>query len=109
LSLSDGPTFPGPSLRVLWNDQQLPPTWPDPLSELAQFKWVKKEFPSHYGAMTSLVTPQYHYMVHKQFGTELYDWVRDPTESVNLAKTPAGQAVARTLAAQVQSSMAQPR
>ncbi len=109
LSLSDGPAFPGPSLRVLWNAQQVPPTWPDPLSELAQFKWVKKEFPAHYGAMTSLVTPQYHYMVHQQFGTELYDWVRDPTESVNLAKTPAGQAVARTLAAEVQSSLAQPR
>jgi arylsulfatase A-like enzyme len=101
--------FPGPSLRILWNAQPPPSTWPDPLSELAQFKYEDRKFPSHYGAMTSLVTPQYHYMVHQQFGTELYDWVRDPTEAVNLAKTPAGQAVALGLAARVQTSLAQPR
>ncbi|HEV2732398.1 MAG TPA: sulfatase, partial [Terriglobales bacterium] len=103
------PRFPGPSLRVLWNARQIPSTWPEPLSELAQFKYQLRQFPSRYGAMTSLVTPQYHYMVHQQFGTELYDWVRDPAEAVNLAKTPAGQAVALGLAARAQSLMSQLR
>jgi arylsulfatase A-like enzyme len=109
LGLTDAAVFPGPSLRILWNAQQVPSTWPDPLSELAQFKYQLRQFPSRYGSMTSLVTPQYHYMAHQQFGTELYDWVRDPDEAVNLAKTPAGEAVALDLAARVQSSLAQPR
>jgi arylsulfatase A-like enzyme len=109
LGLTEGAVFPGPSLRILWNAQQIPSTWPDPLSELAQFKYQARTFPSRYGAMASLVTPQYHYMAHEHFGAELYDWVRDPAEAVNLAKTPAGQTVALGLAARVQGSLAQPR
>ena len=56
--------------------------------------------------MTSLMTPQYHYMVHRQLGEELYDWIQDAAETVNLAKTPAGQAVAVDLAAQIKTRMA---
>jgi len=107
LGMTGSAVFPEPSLRVLWNAQPPPPIWPDPLSELAQFKYVQRKFPSRYGAMTSLVTSQYHYMVHKKFGTELYDWVRDPTEAVNLANTPAGQAAAPALAAKMHSALTQ--
>jgi arylsulfatase A-like enzyme len=101
--------FPGPSLTSLWSSRQSVPRWPDPLSELAQFKDESVKFPSHYGAMTSVITPQYHYITHQKFGAELYDWVQDPDEAINLAGTPAGKVVADSLAAQVQNSMAHPR
>ena len=108
LGLPDAGVFPGPSLTALWGPQP-PATWPDPLSELAQFKIESIKAPSRYGAMASLMTPQYHYMVHEKFGAELYDWVKDPAEAVNLAKTPAGEALALDFAAQLKNRRAQPR
>ena len=48
-------------------------------------------------------------MVYQQLGEELYDWIQDAAETVNLAKTPAGQAVVVDLAAQIKTRMAGPQ
>jgi hypothetical protein len=109
LGLGDGAVFPGPSLKALWDSPQPPSRWPDPLSELAQFKYESPKFPSHHGAMTSLVTPEYHYMFHQRFGTELYDMMQDPAENANLAETPQGQTAALALAAQIRNRTVHPR
>ncbi|HZP18556.1 MAG TPA: sulfatase [Terriglobales bacterium] len=109
LGWKDAGAFPGPSLRAWWNSTPPPSSWPDPLSEISQFKDEWPTFPSRYGAMTSLITPQYHFMTHEKYGTELYDWTRDPAESVDLAKTPPGQALAHSLASEVRSIKAHPR
>jgi arylsulfatase A-like enzyme len=101
--------FPGRSLSSLWSAQPSPQPWPHPISELARFKDESPNTPSRYGAMDSLVTPEYHYMFHDKFGTELFDWVRDPQEKTSLAKTPQGQNAAVTLAAEVREQLAHPQ
>ena len=100
--------FPGPSLSSLWTSQQ-PGPWPHPLSELARFKDESVNNPSRYGAMNSLVTPQYHYMSHEKFGTELFDLAHDPGEKTSLAKTPQGQNAALALAEEVRNRLARPQ
>lgn len=109
LGLAEHTEFPGAPLSLFWKGKGPPAAWPEPLSELAQSKYESPDWPSHYGAMTSLITPQYHYIVHQKFGPSLFDWVHDPSESVNLANTPEGQQLLPGFAAQVQSDLAHPR
>ena len=101
--------FPGRSLSSFWNARPSPQPWPHPLSELARFKDESPNTPSRYGAMDSLVTPEYHYMFHDKFGTELFDWARDPQEKASLAKTPQGQNAAIELAEEVRERLAHPQ
>jgi arylsulfatase A-like enzyme len=106
LGFSESGVFPNPSARKLWNNPDGTTTdWPHPLSELAQFKSEEPNFPCHYGAMRSLVTPQYHYMRHEKFGAELYDWVTDPDENANLANTREGHAITDALEDEIQRKL----
>jgi hypothetical protein len=52
--------------------------------------------------MKSLVTPQWHLIVHEKLGQQLYDWIHDPGELHNVSGTPEGQEIARHLASQMQ-------
>jgi hypothetical protein len=82
--------------------------WPPPRSELAgsisispddAIAAAKQGVPiSTEGAMSSIVFPQWHVILHEKFGTQLYDWKSDPGEQRNLANTPQGQTVLATLA-----------
>jgi arylsulfatase A-like enzyme len=76
--------FPGPSLRRLWTSPDAPLNWPDALSEISAKPWAPPAEPVHDGALKSLVTPRWHYIVHETLGSELYDWRDDPQESHNL-------------------------
>ncbi|HEV2698535.1 MAG TPA: hypothetical protein VGU90_11130 [Terriglobales bacterium] len=58
------------------------------------------------GAMSSLVTPQWHFIRHEKLGEQLHDWVHDPNESKNVINTPEGQAAARTLRVEMQNPAA---
>ena len=89
-SEGDAP-FPGPSLTCLWRDPGASDRYPHPVSELGYFPRHPIEFPSHYGAAKSLVTPKWHLIVHDKLGAELYDWKDDPRESRNLAAGADGQ------------------
>ena len=110
LGLKDASLYPGPSLDNFWAAKQPSGTsWPDPFSELSRFKDEGPKVPSRYGAMKSLVTPEYHYLSHEKFGAQLYDWKKDPGELSDLAKTSDGEAYARKFATQVQKQTADVR
>ena len=102
--------FPGPSLGALWKGSEPISEWPSPLSELAENKYPGKQDRSAEslvpmavaGPMKSLMTPQWHLIVHKRLGVQLYDWAHDPGEMNNLIYTPAGVAAARTLFVQME-------
>jgi len=109
LGLKEFNVFPGRALSSFWVAKPAVQSWPHPLSELARFQDESVNNPSRYGAMNSLVTPQYHYMFHDKFGTELFDWAGDPAEKTNLAKTPEGQNAAVALAEEVKDRLAHPQ
>src|SRR5262249_30671209 len=86
LGLQDASLYPGPSLENLWEvTQPAGVRWPDPFSELSRFKDEGPKVPSRYGAMKSLVTPEYHYLSHEKFGAQLYRWKEDPRELSDLS------------------------
>lgn len=102
--------FPEPSLAALWGPAGPPSDWPPVLSELAQNKYEdgRDRSGSHQvptsttGAMQSLVTPEWHLIVHEKLGEQLYDWVRDPGEWHDAIGTSAGQEVAKQLRERMQ-------
>lgn len=106
--------FPGPALAALLRGHQAKVDWPFPLSELSQNQYVSKEDDkarnlvptATSGPMKSLITAQWHLIVHKTLGTQLYDWIHDPGETNNLIRTPAGQEAARWLTSQMQDLLA---
>lgn len=99
--------FPGPPLDRLWNSPAVAANWPLPLSEIARNPYPEDtekladqvEPTSTTGWMKSLVTPQYHLILHENLGPQLYDWVHDRGEETNLAGTVEGSATAMKLAA----------
>jgi hypothetical protein len=52
--------------------------------------------------MKSVLSGQWHLIVHKEFGAQLYDWVHDPGELDNLIHTSAGEEIASTLMAKME-------
>jgi hypothetical protein len=58
------------------------------------------------GAMKSLLSGQWHLIVHKSLGNQLFDWTHDPGESTNLIFSPAGQAAAASLSSQMRDLLA---
>lgn len=111
---SGSTNFPGPSLDALWSDPKPVATWPDPLAELAKNDVVggpdreahKFEPTAYDGNMQSLITPQWHFIVHEKLGEQLYDWVHDPGETQNLINTPEGKAAAAALRIELQKQSA---
>ena len=102
-------SFLGPPLDVLWRAGQPGTKMPDPISELAQNKYRGKrdvradqQIPTATtGYMKTLVTPQWQLILHQVSDAQLYDWVRDPGELNDLAKTPEGKSVMKALLPQI--------
>jgi arylsulfatase A-like enzyme len=102
-----GSEFPVPPLTRLWTSTTAAADWPFPLSEIARNPYPEEkekladqiEPTSATGWMKSLVTPQWHLIVHEQLGVQLYDWVHDTGEQNNVAETPDGRSVATALTA----------
>ena len=88
-SITDDP-FPGPSLTPLWSAGVPPASWPAPVSELAEMG-ASPRVPSYYGAMTSVVTSQWHYVEGGKSGQELYPCCGD--EQRDLAATTLGASI----------------
>lgn len=93
LTASKDDPFPGPSLAVLMSSDEVPADWPDPISELAQMVGAAEKNPSSHGAMKSVIDTEMQYIVHEQFGEELYNWQSDPQETDNLINEPSSQAM----------------
>jgi arylsulfatase A-like enzyme len=83
--------FPVASLAQLWEQPGVNPDWPYPLSEMAQDLYIPKQFPGYRGWLKSITDPQWHLIVAQADPEELYDYVRDPIESQNLADTSQGK------------------
>jgi arylsulfatase A-like enzyme len=101
-----GEEFPKPPLTDLWRIPQEFTTWPNPLAELAQDKYLTKlagsadpSVPTAVsGAMRSVVTPKWQLITHDKFGNQLFDWVHDAGETHNLNLTPEERQTAADLA-----------
>jgi arylsulfatase A-like enzyme len=95
--------FPGPPLTTVWANPQAGTDdvrdvdWPHPLAELAQHPWMPVQNPSAHGAMRSVVSPEWHYITHENLGEELYNWLADPQETINLASRTDMEPVAEQL------------
>jgi arylsulfatase A-like enzyme len=106
--------FPLFSVSVLWQKAELP-NWPDPLSELARNSISDKEDQAartlvptaSTGAMKSLVTPQWQFITHETMGDQLYDWVLDPAETVNVDHPLGGEATIGELKSRMADVMKQ--
>jgi arylsulfatase A-like enzyme len=113
--LNSGPAseFPGPPLTRLWNSPDAAANWDFVLSEIARNPNPEErekladqvEPTSSTGWMKSLITPQYHLIVHENLGAQFYDWVHDRGEQTNLAETVEGRATAATLSAAMRAMM----
>ena len=76
-------SFPGRSLQELWTDSGSANRWPDPLSELAQIRFMPS-FPNYYGPLRSVIGPEYQY-ISQTGGDLLYNWKTDPQELHDLS------------------------
>ncbi len=98
--------FRGPSLVPLWSTSAAHLDYPFPLAELTQTRIQGlQDAPSYYGAMQSLVSPEWQYIRNEKLGTELFDWNKDPQELKNLAKAPETQTVMSEFAARLQEML----
>jgi arylsulfatase A-like enzyme len=90
--------FPEPTFTLLMSGA-VPPDWPDPISELAQFDSAAEQNPSTHGEMKSVVDKEMQFIIHEKFGEELYNWQIDPHETNNLITAPASQTIANAFKA----------
>jgi len=96
--------FPGPSVAA-FSQPNAPRDRPYAVSELPQTntivaadRAVGDKVPiATDGWMKSVVSPQWHVIVHEKLGNQLYDWTSDPAEMRNLANTPEGRAAVAAL------------
>ena len=98
-------SFRGPSLDQLWRDPAAASKWPPPISEVPKTDVLEVEDraptvrvpTSLTGDMRSIVTPQWHLIVHAKSGPQLYDWRTDLREEHDLAHSTEGSTVVQQL------------
>jgi arylsulfatase A-like enzyme len=91
-------SFPAPSVASLWMNSADRIKQPPVLSELAENKFSEKldheasrfVMTARDGPMKSLVDGEWHLIVHKNLGDQLYNRRDDPGESKNLVGTASG-------------------
>jgi arylsulfatase A-like enzyme len=101
--------FSVPVLTSLWKNPATVSSWPSPVSELALNKYsghgdeaTDQIIPtSATGSMKSLVTAQWHLIMHEKRGVQLYDLRNDPEELHDLAGTTENRSVALRLESQM--------
>ncbi|HKW66386.1 MAG TPA: sulfatase-like hydrolase/transferase [Terriglobales bacterium] len=93
-------TLPGISLSTLWahpgRKRQVMPV----VSELIQAK-LTPLFPNYYGPLTSITTPQWHYISGGKAGEELFVCCDEEPEQRNLAGTVVGRELAMRFEAEL--------
>ena len=108
-------TFPGHDLSTLWGSRGAA-DWPGPVSDLQKNEIVidpdrqaRKFVPTAMdGDMHSLVTPEWHLILHQKLGAQIYDWRKDPGELNNLINTQEGQSAYKELLRELQNSQRVP-
>lgn len=100
--------MPGISLANLWtNPRQNLPVMPV-VSELAQFK-LTPLFPNYYGPLTSITTPQWHYISGGKAGQELFRCCSNTPEMDNLANTDQGKRLCQEFEKELQFTAEKPQ
>ena len=101
---------PGTSLSLSWNGSDAG-SQPFPISELQKNGIDDRDSQARQveptaidGDMKSLVTPEWHLIVHQTRGAQIYNWAHDPGELHNLVNTREGQAAAKSLEPELQSA-----
>lgn len=89
--------FPGPSLRVLWEDPEAEVEWPYPIAEVTKAIWLPPQHLPVNGKMESVISPEFQIIQHEVNGTELYDLKNDPNLLHNLYGNPAYVEIAEAL------------
>lgn len=103
----DHSPLPGISLSQLWtNPGQNVPVMPV-ISELIQAK-LTPLFPNYYGPLTSITTPQWHYIAGGKAGEELFSCCSNTPEFDNLANTQEGKRVCQTFKKQLEFTVEKP-
>jgi arylsulfatase A-like enzyme len=103
-------SFRGPSLDTIWNG---PAAAPSPiLSELAVSPYAAKNdrlpdpVPTAVsGPMNSIISGNSQLITHEKYGSQLYDWTRDPHELNDISNTPEGKAEVTMFLSQLQRLM----
>lgn len=103
VGISDKKTFPGPSLRQFWEEPKLTFDSVACIESELETKVQAAEPIVREDSLKSLVTAQWHYILHEKLGPELYDWRSDPRELQNLNGTPEGQMVSASLKQRLES------
>ena len=94
----DARGFPAPSLSRLWNASGAAPTWPFPISELAQMHYPGLEkLPNYTGSLSAIVTPHWLLIEHSAHGPALYNWRHDPENLHDLRGAPGTESLAGDL------------
>ena len=88
--------FQSPSLTTLWKDPGTQKNWPYPVSELAHMG-ESRLFPSYYGPMKSLVTPQWQYIQGGKTGEDLYRCCGDEKQDFAQSQTALASIFHRAL------------
>ncbi|MBI3403964.1 MAG: sulfatase-like hydrolase/transferase [Acidobacteria bacterium] len=83
--------FPEASLSRLWLSPDSLPSWPFPVSYLAQLDFLPRG-KNFAGEIRSIVTPEWHLILGPGKNEELYRIRTDREEKENVADTPEGQA-----------------
>jgi arylsulfatase A-like enzyme len=95
LAYNGSSALPGMSLSTLWTNpgrkRQVMPV----VSELIQAK-LTPLFPNYYGPLTSITTPQWHYISGGKAGEELFRCCTNAPELDDLANTAEGKRVCQT-------------
>jgi arylsulfatase A-like enzyme len=80
--------FPGLSLVRLWKQEAPASDRDDILAEIARQPFAPEKLPAYHGWTKSIVTPEWHYMEHEKFGSQLFNWRADRGELHDLSKRP---------------------
>ena len=110
LSLAyNGPsTLPGISLSTLWTNPGRKREVMSVVSELIQAK-LTPLFPNYYGPLTSITTPQWHYIAGGKAGEELFRCCTNTPELDNLANTEEGRLVCQTFKKELERAAEKPQ
>jgi arylsulfatase A-like enzyme len=80
--------FPGSSLVRAWKNEAPASDRDYTFAEIARQPFAPEKLPAFHGWTKSIVTPEWHYMEHEKFGSQLYRWRADRAELNDLSKRP---------------------
>jgi arylsulfatase A-like enzyme len=95
-------SLPGRSLAGLWGGERGDQSDMAILSEVSSVRGGPPSYPTTGGALKSLVTEEWHFILAESGRAELYRWREDLQESHNLAETARGQLMVQAFSRQLQ-------